>query len=743
MGTIFQDLRYGLRMLAKNPAFTAVAVLTLALGIGANTAIFTIINAVFLNPLPVEQPSRVASVFTRDTRTVQTVAAFTLTPVSLPNYEDFRDQNTVFSGLAAFSFRGLTWSGQAQPEQLNGILATANYFDVLGVKALRGRTFLPDEDKPGAGAVAVLSYSLWTQRFGADPGVMGRTLTLNAQPFTVIGVTPPNFKGTFSLAVPDLIWIPMGMRDQVLSGFVKQEAMNRRFRWVNVVGRLKPGVSLSLAEANLKTIAAALEKQYPKDNQGRTVGLALLSDAALGINQRSQFVQAGGVLMSVVGLVLLIACVNLANLLLAQAAKREKEMTIRAALGANRARLLRQLLSETLALSLLGGAAGLVLAYVGRNLPWSFRPPFLQANSIDLSLDARVLSFTAAISLLTGLLFGLVPAIKGSDPDLNEILKTSGRGTLGFRHNWLRSSLVVSEIALALVALIGAGLFLRSMRNAQRIDPGFESQRLFTFGFDLGSQRYAPGRGQQFFQDAIERARTVPGAEAAAVASNAPLGGSILLTVYPEGRQQDPNYHGTLIQFNHVSPSYFETMRIPLLRGRAFTDLDRQNTKPVAIITEAMAKRLWPGEDAVSKRFTQFGNLNPFEVVGVVANSVTFQIGEDPQPVVYLPIRQAYSPIATLFVRTRANPETVLATVRSQVQELDRNLALTNVQTIQQILSQGLWASRMAPRCSACSERSRSSWRPLEFTASRHTLCHNARMKSAFGWPWGPSPTTS
>ncbi len=691
------DVRYALRMLRKTPGFTAVAVVSLALGIGANAAIFTILNAVFLNPLPVQDSSRLAGVFTRDTRTIETTANIALTGISLPNYEDYRDQNTVFSGLAAFSFANLNWSSKAEPEQLPGLMVTANYFDVLGVKAFRGRTFLPDEDKkPGANAVAVLSYSLWTRRFGADPGLIGQTITLNAQPYTVIGVAPPNFKGTFSIGGADLVWIPLSMRDQVLSGMWKQYSMDRRFRWLDVFGRLKPGVSLLQAEAAMKTIAAALEKRYPRENQGRTAALTLLSDAALGINQRRQFTLAGGVLMSVVGLVLLIACVNLANLLLARATRREKEMGVRVALGAGRARLVRQLLTESIVLSLAGGAAGLLLAFWFRSLLWSFRPPFLLANAIDLTLDARVLAFTGGISLLTGLLFGVVPAIKASDPDLNEILKVRGRGgSVALTRNPLRSSLVIAEVALAILALVGAGLFLRSMANAQRLDTGFESKNLFVLGFDLASQRYEAERGHQFFREAIERAKAVSGVRAASVASNAPLGGSILWTTFKEGQQDNPNYRGTLIQYTTVTPGYFETMRIPLRRGRDFTDFDREDTPIVAIITEAMAKHFWPGEDAIGKRFARYGSPKLLEVVGVVSNSVLLQIGEDPQPAIYLPMRQNYEPAATLIVRTTGDPTTVLSTVRTQIQQLDRNLALTNVQTIGQILDQGLWAPRM------------------------------------------------
>jgi predicted permease len=697
-GNFQQDLRGGLRMLKKSPGFTFVAVLSLALGIGANTAIFTIINAVFLHPLPVEEPSRLAEMFTRDTLTVDTNANFQLTPTSLPNYEDYRDQNNVFSGLGLVTFPiPLNWGGQAEPKQLNAMLVSGNFFDVLGVKPYRGRTFIADGDKKiGGNPEVVLSYSLWVRQFGSDDKFIGQTITLNGTPYTVVGIAPPSFKGIVSLGRPDVLWIPITMRDYVLTGQLKNLENNRRFRWTSIVGRLKPQVGIGEAQAAMKTIAAALEKEYPRDNKGRTVELYPLNESALGINQRKQFSLAGGVLMSVVGLVLLIACVNLANLLLAQAAKREKELSIRAAMGAGRFRLVRQLLTESTVLSVLGGLAGLLVAYWGRNALWSFRPPFLLEGSVDLSFDARVLGFTLLISLFTGLIFGIIPAIKASGTDVNEVLKTGGRGgALGWTHNRLRGLLVISEIALALVALVGSGLFLRSMQNAQQYNPGFESQNLFQMVFDLGALRYDESHGQQFFRDVVERAKTAPGVVHASVSSNGIFGGGLLATVFHEGEQSDPNNRGTLVNFDDVTPGHFETMRIPLLSGRDFTDFDRENTTRVAVINEAMAKMLWPGQEPLGKRFAIVTEPQLVQVVGVVGTAVIGQIGEDPQPIAYLPMRQQYSPGATLVVRTTGSPEALLGAVRTQVQQIDKNLAFTNAQTVQQILGQGLWPARM------------------------------------------------
>jgi predicted permease len=697
-GNFQQDLRGGLRMLKKSPGFTFVAVLSLALGIGANTAIFTIINAVFMHPLPVEEPSRLAEMFTRDTQTIDANVNFQLTGTSLPNYEDYRDQNTVFSGLALLTFPlPLNWGGQAEPQQLNAILVSGNFFDVLGVKPYRGRTFIADGDKKiGGNPEVVLSHSLWARRFGSDEKFIGQTISLNGTSYTVVGIAPPSFKGIVSLGRPDVLWIPITMRDYVLTGQLKDLENNRRFRWTSIVGRLKPQVTVAEAQAAMKTVAAGLEKEYPRENKGRTVELYPLNESALGINQRRQFSLAGGVLMGVVGLVLLIACVNLANLLLAQAAKREKELSIRAAMGAGRFRLVRQLLTESAVLSLLGGLAGLLVAYWGRNVLWSFRPPFLVDGSIDLSFDARVLGFTVLISVVTGLVFGIIPAIKASGTDVNEVLKTGGRGgALGWAHNRLRGLLVISEMALALVALVGSGLFLRSMQNAQQFNPGFESQNMFQMLFDLGALRYDESHGQQFFRDIIDRAKTVPGVVNASVSANGVFGGGISATVFREGEQTDPNNRGTLVNLDDVTPGHFDTMRIPLLSGRDFTNFDRENTTPVTIINQAMANLLWPGQEALGKRFAIVQEPNLLQVIGVVGTTVVGQIGEDPQPVAYFPMRQKYSPAATLVVRTTGNPEPLLGTVRTQVQQLDKNLAFTNAQTVQQLLGQGLWPARM------------------------------------------------
>jgi putative ABC transport system permease protein len=698
MQTLWQDARYAVRMLIKNPVLSAISILSLALGIGANTTIFTVINAILFHPMPVKDISRVVQMDTIDSKTLVTAANATRLGMSYPNFQDYARDNQVLSGLSCFvGPLPLTWSGGAEPRQVFGQMVSANYFDVLGLRPVLGRFFLPGEDqKPGGDNVVVLSHSLWVNKFGSDRSVAGRTLTLNATSYTVIGVAPRGFKGTFTFGNAEQLWIPVSMYPQVLAGFFKDNFNDRRFLATAVFGRLKDGVTLNKAEASLKTIASHLESAYPTDNASRSVVLTPLADAAVGVNNRGQIVLAGGLMMGTVGLVLMIACVNLANLLLAQAARREKEIALRAALGANRRRVTRQLLTESLVLALVSGIVGLAVAYGGRTALWSLRPPFILDGDVELGFDSHVLFFTLAVSLLTAILIGAVPAIKVAKPNLIEALKVGGReGSVGWTRNPFRSLLVVTEIALALVALVGAGLFVRSMQNAQGIDPGFEPENLFVFAFDLGALHYEEGRAQEYFRAAIERAGASPGVASATVASNFPLGGGLARTVFPEGQSETSGYRGTLTQLNDVTPNFFETLRIPLVSGRNFTSSDRKDTTPVAIVNEAMARQFWPNESTVGKRFHFFGETMLREVVGVVRNTVVNAIGEEPQPLAYLPMTQDYSAAVTMQVRTSGRPEAVIPTVLRQVQSLDTNLALTNVNTIGELIDQGLWAPRM------------------------------------------------
>ena len=697
MSQFLQDLKYGARLLVKAPGFTVVAALSLALGIGANTTIFTLVNAVLLNPLPVEDPSQLVSVWTTDERNQNSGFGFLQT--SPMNFKDIRDKNEVFSGLAAHTGLPLSITGgTGDPQQVFGEIVTGNYLTVLGAKPLLGRGFLPDEDQvPGAKLVCILGYGEWQKRFGGDTGIVGRTISLNGQPFTVVGVMPKGFKGTNAIGAPAL-WVPYMTYPVTTNGFFLEliKPDGRRGLVFNVTGRLKPGISVRQAEANVKTIARQLADAYPNDNQGRGVTLVPLAQATINPGFRSNIVIAGGLLMTIVGLVLLIACANVANLLLARAAVRQKEIAVRLSLGATRPQLVRQLLTEGTLLALLGGGAGLLLAYWAQGVLWSFRPPFLNVDAIDTHPDGRVLVFTIAVAFATGILFGLAPALQASRPDLAVELKektsapTAGRGPFS-----LRNVLVAGQIALSLVALIGAGLFLRSLQNAQGISPGFDVDHLAVLSFDLGAQGYTAERGKQFQQRVLERVASIPGVQSATLGSTVPLfAGGFARTVFLEGQDASDRRAGKLVQITVASAHYLETLGIPLMRGRTLSDRDQPNTPSAVVVNETMAKRFWPDQDAIGKRFKFFGQDNFQQVVGVAKDSKYNFIGEDPTPYIYQATTQVYQPGLSLFVRA-GNPTAVLGTVRGEVQQLDRNLPLQNVFTLSDIFGQSLWAPRM------------------------------------------------
>lgn len=694
METLIQDVRYGLRMLFRNPGFTLVAVLSLALGIGANTTIFTLVNTVLLHPIPVRDPERLVSLFMTDEKNKNN--QFNLFQISHLNYKDYRDQNSVFEETAAYVGSAINLSGGGEPEQIGGDLASGNLFSLLGVRPALGRAFLPEEDRvDGAHPVTVLSDRLWRRRFAADSAMVGKSITVNGHSFTVVGIAPPGFQGVNTLGGPDL-WVPLAMHGQILSGFLAENFDDRRALLFNVVARLKPGVTMQQAESELRTIAARLEKEYPAPNTGRSVTLLPVSQATVNPNIRRLFVVAGGLLMTIVGLVLLIACANVVNLLLARATARRKEIAIRLSMGAGRLRLVRQLLTESVVLALLGGAAGLLVAFWARDLLLAFRPPQFFFGEFGLDLDSRVLLFTLLVSLATGVVFGLAPALQASRPDLVVELKerTGQPGHSGRRVN-LRSALVVGQVALALVSLIGAGLFLRSLRNTERIDPGFDAGNLLTLSFDVGALGFDRVRGEEYHRRLLETVKAVPGVRSAALSANLPMGGGIGRTVFPEGQEAAAGAVGQFTTANEMSVGYFDTVGISLRRGRDITDMDREGAPLVVVINEAMAKQFWKGEDAVGKRFKFFGDEAFREVVGVVEDTKIFTLGEDPQPQTYIPVLQFYNPGMTLNVRAAGDGAALLPAVRSQVQALQPTMPLTNVQTAEQLIAQVLWAPRM------------------------------------------------
>lgn len=693
MNNLLQDIRYALRSMRKSPGFAAVAILTLALGIGANTAIFTVVNAVFFNPIPVKNPERLVSIYTTDPRV--SAGNFIFLPISHPNAQDIARDVQSFSGVAHDSFGGVgvSMTINGQPDRFVADVVSGNYFDVLGVSAALGRTFRPEEDREGSAPVMVLSHGLWERKFTANPGVIGQTVQLNGQGFTIIGVAPRGFQGPTTLGGPDL-WVTMSLHDQIFSGLIKTMFNERRFLGFNVIARLKDGASIQQAGQELKSLAGHLEQAFPAANKGRTFIVFPLLESVINPNFRDLFTRAGGLLMTVVGLVLLIACANIANLLLARAAGRKREISIRLAIGASRHRVIAQLLTESIVLALAGGGLGLGLAVLGRNLLWTFRPPFLLATNMDLALDARVLLFTLGIALSTGIIFGLAPALQASRPNLvSELKERAGAETYSGRRFGLRSLFIVVQVGLSLVALIGAGLFLLSLRNAQNLDPGFDTHHLGMIGMDVGSLNYEAPRVKEFQRRVLESVRSVPGVQAATLSSAVPLlNGGFGRSVFPEGQDTNNNRNGMFAQVDSVTPNFLQTMRIPLLRGQDFDSSVREESPRVAIINEAAAHRFWPDADAIGKRFKFFGDDNWVQVIGIARDSKYNTLGENSTPYMYLSLLQYPSPAVTVFFRTGPETSSILGSVRGTVQELDRNLPLTNVWPIGEVISQALWA---------------------------------------------------
>jgi predicted permease len=691
-----QDIRFALRSMRKSPGFVAVAILTLALGIGANTAIFTVVNAIFFHPLPVRDPQHLVSLFTTAIRNRSGFNNFL--PISYPNGEDLRQRAQSFSGVFLQTGAEVSMTLQGKPQTFDADLVSGNYFEVLGISAALGRTFRPEEDsEPGSGPVIVLSHGFWERKFAADPKVVGQTVLMNGQGFTIIGVAPRGFQGIGVFGGPDL-WVPMSMHDQVLSGYTKSWFNERRFLGFAAIGRLKPGVTAAQARAELQTLGSDLQREYPTPNSGRSFTVLPVLEATLNPNLRSLFTRAGAVMMTVVGLVLLIACANIANLLLARAAGRRREISIRLAVGASRSRIVAQLLTEATLLALAGGLLGIGLAVLGRNLIWQFRPPFLQHSYLNLPLDGRVLLFTLCLALGTGVIFGLAPALQATRPDLvMELKERAGGEVFTGRRFGLRHAFIVAQVALSLLALIGAGLFLLSLRNAQATDPGFDTHNLAMLSFDLGSLNYDPPRVREFQRRALELTQNVPGVEAATLAANVPLyGGGFGRTVFTENQQGAPNPNGALVAIDEVAPDYLRTMGIPLMRGGDFSTSVRQDSPKVAIINQTAARRFWPNQDAVGKRFKFYGENEWVQVIGVAHDAKYASLGEDPSPYVYLPLIQNPSPAITLLFRTRSDPHDVLPAVRKQVQALDPNLPLTNVWPIGEVIHQDLWAPRFS-----------------------------------------------
>lgn len=662
------DLRYGVRILRRSPTFTAVAVLTLALGIGVNTAIFSVANAVLWTPLPYSDPDRLVYLNERG-KQADNIS------VSFPDYFDWKAQSQAFDGMALMHRRAFIMAGGEQPERVVGAEASWDFFPVLGVRPVVGRTFTQEEDRNGADRTVVLSDALWKRSFGGDPNVVGRTLRLDTQRYTVVGVMGPN------LALPSRetqLWVPVGLRQDA-----HPTEGRRNHPGMYGVARLKPGVSIDQAAASLEAIAQRLEQQYPENAGIRPVVTSLRAELVRDWSDSLLL------LLGAVGLVLLIACTNVAHLLLARASGRRTEMAVRAALGAGRARLLRQLMAEGLLLAGLGATLGLVFAVWGVDLLAGVLPGNVPRLA-EARIDRAVLAFTTGISLLGGLIFTLFPALHASKRDLLDALKSGGRGSLSGGQR-IRAALVVGETALAMTLLIGAGLLLHSLWRVLQADPGFRATRLTTMQISLPASQYAQ-RAQVagFYRSLLERTATLPGVESCGVTSALPIGGNRDRTHMVAADQPPPPANEIpVVEYTAVSPGYFAAMGIPLRGGRWFTEQDGEASAGVAIVDETLARRFWPGQDAVGRQMRYGGSADspPITVVGVVGHVKTRGVDAGSDMQMYAPYGQTRFNSMALVVRTRADSDPTPA-VRAAVRELDRDVPISNVRAMDQVIGE-------------------------------------------------------
>jgi predicted permease len=682
MQNLIKDLQYGVRMLTKNLGVTFVAVITLALGIGANTAIFSAVSAFLIRPLPVPHAEQLV-------RPLEIGADRGMSDeISYPDFLEYRTQGAAVADLAAEDMVPAAIDTENQSDVVWGQVVSANYFDVVQVKPIMGRTFVPDEDKTlGASPVLVVSHSLWQRRFGADPNIVGKTVRLNNRPYQVIGVAPESFTGTkFALSLD--FWTPISMVEEIRRSPKVLEA--RGDHWMNAIGRLKPGVSLAQASAEFSAIANRLNQTY-SDTRARDTQVTVMTETEGRFEDMGTVFKSGGAIaMAIVGLILLIACANVANLMLARAAARRKEIGIRLALGASRTRLIRQLLTESLLLAILGGGLGLLIAVWVTKLMQGF-VPIMQYTIVKdfFSLDSRALWFTLVVSLATGLVFGLAPAWHSSNPDVVPVLKgLPEEHRKKFGRLSLRNGLVVTQVALSLMVLVCAGLFIKSFRKAQTMDPGFNNPNGLIVSLNPQLVGYDDDQARNFYRQLVERTRNLPGVEAVAMAQLLPLGDSSNShgPVLKEGETLPKGTAGRSVMVNTVGSGYFKTMQIPFVEGRDFDDRDQPNTQQVVIVNQKLAETLWPGESAVGKRMF-IGSRNAFEVIGVVKTGLYRALAEDPKPFFYYPLTQRRLDGMSLVVRSSVDPRGLVGTIRNEVQTLDRRVPIYAVRTMQEHLT--------------------------------------------------------
>ncbi|HMJ06366.1 MAG TPA: ABC transporter permease [Chthoniobacterales bacterium] len=680
---LVQDLRYGWRTLLKSPGFTGIAVLALALGIGANSAIFSVVNTILLRPLPYQNPDELVMIWENATH-----LGFPKNTPSPANFLDWQQQSTLFAGVAAIAEQSYNLTGVGEPERLDGRRVSANLFDLLGVRPLLGRNFLPEDDKPGT-RLAILNEGLWKRRFGSDPAVIGRSLTLSGENYTVVGVLPGNVRLHGFDNVRDDVYVPIA--------FSSEDAANRGSHYLEVIARMKPGVVLKQAQAEMETIAARLAQQYPETNMRIGALVRPLHEEIVGDMKPALLI-----LLGAVAFVLLIACANVANLLLARAAGRQKEIALRLALGADRFRLTKQLLAESVLLSLLGAAVGLVFAAAGLRILMRFIPENVAQFDV-IGIDAKVLVFTVLIALVTGLVFGLAPASQASRFNLNDTLKEGGRdASAGARGNRIRSVLVIAEVAVSLILLIGAGLLINSFLHLQNLDPGFRADHLLTMKIPLSDVKYpASTQRAAFFDEVVRRITPLPGVRAVAIAGNLPLtynGDSMPIGV--EGIPDPPPDQHPDVIYRAVGAGYFNTMGIPFVRGRDFTDQDTSESTMTVIVSEKTAQHYWPGADPIGKRLKAGSTTaeGPWRtVIGVVKDVRQNDFIAQPKMQMYMTYRQLQSlrPNA-LIVRTAVDPSSLATAVRNQIWAIDKDQPVSDIRTMDEIVAEAVARQRFS-----------------------------------------------
>jgi predicted permease len=696
MGSLWQDVKYGARMLGKSPGLTAIVVLTLALGVGPNMAIFRMVDHLLLQPLPVPNPEQITFL-----APAQKGATFQIYRLSYPDLVDYRKQLGAFSDLFAYSVNLSGLSAGDRADQIVTNYVTGNYFSGLGLQPAAGRLFLPGEgEEKGEAPVLVLGYSYWQKRFGGDPTVVGKQVLVDGKPATVVGVTPKGFYGAYWSLETDA-YLPMAG----LLGFDQADgglAVNRSARMLSVLGRLRPGVGLAQAQSSINVVAARLAKQYPDSDKDITVRVMPERRARPEPNVADVVPLIATAFLALATLILLLACMNVANVLLVRATVRQREMGIRAALGAGRGRLILLILTESIFLAILGGAAGVILEqWANSALISAMRSVSTIPVRTDVSTDWRVLSYAMAVALFTGIAVGMWPALRASRVDVNTVLRESGRSDSGgaSRHR-VRNVLVVAQLAGSLVLLIVAGLFVRSMVRLERTDLGFDPHGVLNVIVDPHGIGYDESRTKEFYRELESRARSLPGVQSVALAYSVPMGNiQDGRSVYIEGRPLASGEQPPLVLLNTVDPSYFGAMRVPLLRGRAFTESDNERTPLVAVVNQTMASRFWPNQDPIGKRFSMGGGNGRFvEVVGVVQNGkYSVLLLAEPAPYFYLPLAQNFTSLRTLQIRSSVPPESLVASVRQEIRSMAPDLPIIDVRTMEESLggTNGFFMFRM------------------------------------------------